>query len=726
MQQKTSALGERLRRAGACALAGALLAGGSVVAVGAAARAATNDNVGTGELTVTHRQNEGWKKIRGNSSAARDGFGQGPPMYDTMQDGSGAPIDLGAPQSFWDGDDWNTPVGNVWGWSGVAHATDFAPQILGTVNPIQGDLCGAETVTIDASARLTNLGPTPGVWTIGASALVSGRGTPEETALAEQGFGASGTNYPVGGTVPLALTGTVPVADVQAGKIDLAVAIELNHNGSKGWRTHDFSLVYDLNCAPTAEDVTQIVLPGVPADISLTDSVSTDGSTPDWTTLQLIDPETGEPSPTGTVTIPGEGVYTADADGVVRFTAAAGFEQGQKSSVAYTVKDARGVSVRSRAEIELTAASLPVPPALVRPASPGAPATFDPAAGTISPDAGVAVDAASVQLIDPASGTPSPSGVVTIAGEGTYTLDPATGQVAFVPEAGFVGDSSIAYTIADSRGLRGQGTLTANVSGTPSTTPVDETVVPGQLVPIDLTGDFVRSGGVGPDWTTLRLIDAQGLLVTELVTPAGTYTLDPARRGTVMFRSAAGSPGGPAPAVKYSVADLRGEVAEGTIGVTVARAPVFDETSSNATGTTQTTRSIILDPAGSVVARDGGTVDRRSVKLVGAGGALVDTLAVPGKGTFAVDPATGLVTFTAVDGFIGTVEAPFSIADDRGLRTRGTLTVDVTPATATTPAARAAEVLARTGSGGAAALVGGAALLLTGAGALVLSRRRTA
>jgi CshA-type fibril repeat protein len=395
------------------------------------------------------------------------------------------------------------------------------------------------------------------------------------------------------------------------------------------------------------------------------------------------------------VTIPGEGVYTADADGVVRFTAAAGFEQGQKSSVAYTVKDARGVSVRSRAEIELTAASLPVPPALVRPASPGAPATFDPAAGTISPDAGVAVDATSVQLIDPASDTPSPSGVVTIAGEGTYTLDPATGQVAFVPEAGFVGDSSIAYTIADSRGLRGQGTLTANVSGTPSTTPVDETVVPGQLVPIDLTGDFVRSGGVGPDWTTLRLIDAQGLLVTELVTPAGTYTLDPARRGTVMFRSAAGFPG-------------------------------FDETSSNATGTTQTTRSIILDPAGSVVARDGGTVDRRSVKLVGAGGALVDTLAVPGKGTFAVDPATGLVTFTAVDGFIGTVEAPFSIADDRGLRTRGTLTVDVTPATATTPAARAAEVLARTGSRGAAALVGGAALLLTGAGALVLSRRRTA
>lgn len=723
MHQKTPGSGERLRRAGAFALAGALLAGGSVVAAGAAAQAATNDNVGTGDLTVVHQQNQGWKKIRNNSSPARDGFAQGPPMYDTKQDGSGDPIDLGTPQSFWDGDQWDTPVGNVWGWSGVSHATDFSPQILGKVSPIPGDLCGAETVKLDASARLTNLGPANGVWTIGASALVSGRDTSDETKLAEQNFGASNTEYPVGRALPLVLSGTVPIADLQAGKIDLGIAIELNHNGAKGWKMHDFALRYDLNCAPKAEKVAQIVLPGAPTDISLTDAVSTDDSSPDWTTLQLIDPETGNPSPTGTVTIPGEGTYTVGIGGQVKFTPAPGFGEGDTSSIEYTVKDARGVSVTSRASIELAAAKRPVPPALVRPASPSTPATFDPVAGTTSPDAGVTIDASSVQLIDPATDAPSASGVVTIAGEGTYTLDPVTGSVVFVPEDGFVGESTIGYTVADSRGLRAPGTLTAKTSGKPGTTPVTETVVPGKATSIDLIDDFVKSGGIDPDWSTLRLLDPQGQPVTELVTEAGTYTIDPANPGTVIFRSAPGFPGGPAPAVKYSVADLRGEFTEGTVSVIVARAPIVDETSPKVKGTTHTTRSITLDPAGSVVARDGGTIDKRSVKLVGEGGALVDTLTIPGKGTFVVDSATGLVTFTAVAGFVGTVDATFSVADDRGLRTTGTLTVDVAPAAAS--GGRVVDVLARTGAGtGAAALAGGAALLIAGAGALVLSRRR--
>ena len=75
-----------------------------------------------------------------------------------------------------------------------------------------------------------------------------------------------------------------------------------------------------------------------------------------------------------------------------------------------------------------------------------------------------------------------------------------------------------------------------------------------------------------------------------------------------------------------------------------------------------------------------------SVHLV-SGGSEVSSITIPQQGTYAVDPATGALTFTPVLGFTGTATGvTYKIADDYGQTATATYTATVTPPAAPAPA----------------------------------------
>ena len=204
----------------------------------------------------------------------------------------------------------------------------------------------------------------------------------------------------------------------------------------------------------------------------------------------------------------------------------------------------------------------------------------------------------------------------------------------------------------------------------PTATPVTQTVMPTGTTPIDLTG-HVTTDLVDPDWSTLKLTGDNGLPVDTLTRPEGTYTVQPG--GQVSFVPNPDFTGGPVgQPVAFTVADGRGKTTGSNITLTVARPPLAE----NLPATTETTTPVTVDPVAEAEGRDGAAIDPASVRFV-VEGDLVDTLTIPGKGTFTVDPTTGKITFQAVEGFTGQVDADYSIADSRGLRTERKVSVEV-------------------------------------------------
>ncbi|BEP15763.1 hypothetical protein acdb102_40740 [Acidothermaceae bacterium B102] len=143
-----------------------------------------------------------------------------------------------------------------------------------------------------------------------------------------------------------------------------------------------------------------------------------------------------------------------------------------------------------------------------------------------------------------------------------------------------------------------------------------------------------------PDGDTATLLDGSNAPTnTVTVAGVGTYTLDPAT-AIVTFVPVAGY-SGVAPALNYQITDASAQSAVATIVVTVAKpaAPVVTPVSSTGDATQTVTVTV---PAGD------------TVTLVDAAGKPATTVVVPGEGTYVLDTATGVITFTPVAGATGT------------------------------------------------------------------------
>ena len=316
-----------------------------------------------------------------------------------------------------------------------------------------------------------------------------------------------------------------------------------------------------LDVEPVPSDENLDNPPGTPVVV---DVVANDGNV-DPTTVQLVDPATGQPI-AGDLVVPGEGTWTVDpVTGELTFTPEPGF-LGDPTPVAYTVINENGITVGAEAVVTYLPLAID-DESLDNPA--GSTVTVD----VLGNDPTVDLDPSTVAIDDP-NYDPS-TGTLVVPGEGTWTVDPATGAISFVPEAGFLGDPTpISYTVEDADGNEVSAEVVVTYLN-PDEVADDESLgnVRGTAVTLDVVDN---DGEVVP--TTVMIVDpSTGEQVTSLVVPGeGTWTVDPVT-GALTFTPESGFEGDPTP-VDYVVTSVAGEVLTATARITYvdpAPAPVL-------------------------------------------------------------------------------------------------------------------------------------------------------
>ncbi len=420
-------------------------------------------------------------------------------------------------------------------------------------------------------------------------------------------------------------------------------------------------------------------------------------------TLSPIDPSTVRICTTGTViasctgttlTIPNEGTYTVNANGVVTFDPLPTF-RGTATPIQYVVQD--GIQQATSATITPTvvAPSAPVATAQTKTLIPGATATFTTLTGTNGLATSAAgFNTASTCLITPGSvpATCDSDGVVTIANEGTYTLNTSTGVVTFVSVSNITPGTKTAltYQVTDITGQTATSTLTPIVSPAPTATndtssgayDTNQTISP-------LTNDAAGAGAT-LDATSVKLCattataNASCNLTTLTVANEGTYTVN--ANGTVTFDPLSTFTGNASP-VKYIVADSTTQVTSATITPTVAMpaAPVA----------TPETKLVIPGGTATFTTITGtGGLATSGVGLVAASTCLITPASSPatcdadgivtiaGQGTYTLNASTGIVTYVADPAATaGTKTAiTYRVTDTFGQTATSTLTPTIPPA----------------------------------------------
>ena len=398
------------------------------------------------------------------------------------------------------------------------------------------------------------------------------------------------------------------------------------------------------------------------------------GAQLDPTTLQIIDPTSG--ALVNTVTVADVGTYTVGPNGTVRFVPVPAFS-GQAPPLTYTVLDTDGSPATSTLQVTVVAqppASSPDVAASVQ----GTPVTINPVGNDSSGASGAALEPTTLRLLD-AAGTAVTT--LTVPGEGTYTVNPATGQVTFTPLPGFTGTGTpVRYRIADANGATTVSTITPVITPTaPTANPDRATTDPGQPVTTAVLINDAPGAGAPLVPTSLRLVNAEGALVTTLTTAAGVYTAND--DGTITFTPAPGFIGA-APPITYSIADTNGTRASTTYTVTVAgpTAPTaVNDTATTRQNTPATIHVLANDRPG------GSTLVAGSVRLIDPQtGRPATHVTVAGVGTWTVH-SDGTVTFTPAPGFTGKAVIQYQVTDSLGRTVQASITVTVTPTATTSP-----------------------------------------
>ncbi|NJK63355.1 MAG: DUF4347 domain-containing protein, partial [Synechococcaceae cyanobacterium SM2_3_1] len=163
-----------------------------------------------------------------------------------------------------------------------------------------------------------------------------------------------------------------------------------------------------------------------------------------------------------TITVPGQGTFSVDNNGLVTFTPVPSFLG--ISSITYTIRDEQGdISNIATISVNVIAGNSPVAVDDVATTSADTNVTFSATDNDSDPDNNL--DVASVDL-DPS--TPGIQNTFTIAGEGVFTVDDS-GNVTFDPDPTFTGTATIPYTVSDDTGLVSNQ---ANISVTIGNNPV--------------------------------------------------------------------------------------------------------------------------------------------------------------------------------------------------------------------------------------------------------------
>ncbi|MHA7247577.1 Ig-like domain-containing protein [Arthrobacter tecti] len=412
-------------------------------------------------------------------------------------------------------------------------------------------------------------------------------------------------------------------------------------------------------------------------DVLANDDPGNDFAEFDVTSVVLVD---SAGNGVKTLAVAGVGTYTVGADGQITFTPLASFT-GEAPPVDYRVTNTFGDTTGAQLTVSVAEPADPVGTPDTEDAPFGETVTF---ADLLSNDtlgpAGVEAVPGSLQLIDPADGVAKDSFVVP--NEGTWTVQ-ADGSVTFEPVDGFDGEATpVTYQATTNVGDTVSSTLTATVF--PEPLAEDDSAQTAFNQPVTapvLDNDDPAVGGAPLDPATVQLIDpASGEPVDGpvTITGQGTYTVDSVS-GDVTFTPADGYSG--TSTIGYQVADTNGSVSAATLSVLVGAPPVLDDDQIN----TPIDTPVPIDVLDGDDAASGRTLDPTSVIFPETGqpvGADVSddglTLTMPGEGTYVIDPVTGEVAFTPVDGFSDTTTPIiYQAADDLGSTATAEITVVV-------------------------------------------------
>ena len=406
----------------------------------------------------------------------------------------------------------------------------------------------------------------------------------------------------------------------------------------------------------------------------------------------------------GTVTIAGQGTYSASAaNGTVVFTPLPEFS-GEATPVTYTVSDALGQS----ATTTYTPTVIPAPVAINDTSTNGQDKNqlidvLDNDTVPTNP-AGDPLNPASVKLcgISPIQKPASCNKLTVTTADGTYTVNPTTGVVTFDPLPTFTGTVTVPvrYQVSDT-------------GATPQTTSalITPTVIPGPTAQNDtssgpmntpqtksLVANDSASSGATLDVSTVKLCAVANPSATPPVTAevapnctktsvtvpnVGTYSVDAA--GLMTFTPVTGYTGTPT-ALSYTVEDNFGVKAKATYTPKVIPPPTVVPDTSTGPWDTNQIRNVVTNTVNTGdSAATGATLVAGSIRLctptdtapdctIDASGSVV----IPGQGTYTVDPATNEITFDPLPTFTGPATAVrYSVTDDLGQKSSTTYTPTV-------------------------------------------------
>ena len=378
------------------------------------------------------------------------------------------------------------------------------------------------------------------------------------------------------------------------------------------------------------------------------------------TSTKLIDPVSGKP--VESVTVDGEGTYTIEPNGSIKFQPEPQFT-GKATGIEVQRLDENGTPAKAKYTPTVT----PVKPTGEDVKSEdiqGAEQKGTPVFKPGNPEVPITINAAQpVKLID-LDGNPADS--VTVEGEGTYTVNPTTGEVTFTPKPEFTGVATgVSVQVKDANGTPVEARYTPKVKGvTPTAKPAKSKDVQGatQTGKPEFVGGKTTINGVEKtveidENAPAKLIDPKtGKPTTDpvVVEGEGTYTVAP--DGTVTFTPEKTFTG-TATGVTVQRYDKNGTPAEAKYTPTVVGvSPEGEDTTSVGPKNTPQSGTPTFTGGTTTVKGVEKTVEIDNTvpaKLVDPKtGNSVDTVTVPGEGTYTVTPE-GVVTFTPEKDFVG-------------------------------------------------------------------------
>jgi LPXTG-motif cell wall-anchored protein len=479
--------------------------------------------------------------------------------------------------------------------------------------------------------------------------------------------------------------------------------------------------------APVATSGQALVAPGTNATFTTLTGVGglsvTGGPAFNSSATCLIDTSTTPNTCGTTLSIAGEGTYSLNTStGVVTFAADANATPGTKTSVTYRVTDETGQTATST----------------LTPIVPSPPVASDDTSygeqnkqqvinllGNDSSSQYTQLDSTTVKLCptnasQPYTTTNCNLSTVSITNQGAYVLNP-NGTLTFTPctlAGGTVCTSNtvyngavtpVRYVVADSIGQLTNAVASPIVLPPPATGATSDTGTADFSQPIvftPLTNDtpgtltglldagytsvgsaslvpssvkLCASGETPPNCTATTLTTASGTYVVNTTTGAITFTPSTNFVGTpptsptyVVCNQMGGSWSPLTPSTSCASASLTA-----TIGSPIALVAVNDS-STGEYNTAQNINVLVNDTT------DGSlSLVASSVKLCGSGqsppNCTLTTLTVADEGTYTVNPTTGVVTFTPLPTFSGTVSTPvrYQVKDTFGATSSALITPTV-------------------------------------------------